>query len=156
MFASRFLTAAAALILSCAAALPTPSHAEASREGPTFTAAGAWPGFSVRYPDIAYDPVNNVYLVVTGALAHGRFQTADGVPMGTNEFYISSSGAYNQVTRVTYGGGAFLVTWLDLRIGPQPWVYGRLVKFGAGGTPDFVGPDFLIGAAVGGVNPERT
>ena len=52
MVASRFTTAAAALILSLAA-LPTPSHAQASREGPTFVAAGAWPGFALRRPDIA-------------------------------------------------------------------------------------------------------
>jgi hypothetical protein len=158
MVALRFTTAAAALILSSVAALPTPSHAQASREGPTFAAAGAWPGFSLRYPDIAYDPVNNVYLIVSGAMTHGRFQTADGVPIGSNDFYISSSAAYNQVARVAYGDGAFLVTWLDVRSDPRgavPWVYGRLVKYGAGGAPEFLGPDFLIGAAVGGVNPER-
>ena len=103
MVASRFITAAAALILSVAA-LPAPSHAQASREGPTFAAAGAWPGFGLRFPDVAYDPVNNVYLAVASPMAHGRFQTADGVPVGTNEFYISSSGAYNQTTRVEYGG----------------------------------------------------
>ncbi|MEO5821347.1 MAG: hypothetical protein ABIT71_12660, partial [Vicinamibacteraceae bacterium] len=157
MVASRFTTAAAALFLSVAA-LPTPSHAQASREGPTFAAAGAWPGFSLRYPDIAYDPVNNVYLVVSGAMAHGRFQTADGVPLGTNEFYISSSGAYNQVARVAYGDGKFLVTWLDVRSDPRgnvAWIYGRLLSYGSGGVPTFEGPDFLIGAAVGGVNPER-
>src|SRR5829696_2983557 len=129
MPASRITTAAAALILSVAA-LPSPSHAQASREGPTFAAAGAWPGFSLRYPDIAYDPVNDVYLLVTGAMAHGRFQTPDGVPLGTNEFYIPSSAAYNQVARVAYGDGKFLVTWLDVRSDPRgniAWVYGRLL-----------------------------
>ena len=90
MVASRFTTAAAALILSVAA-LPTPSHAQASREGPTFAASGAWPGTSLQRPDIAYDPVNDVYLVVSGPMTHGRFQTADGVPLGANEFYISTA-----------------------------------------------------------------
>src|SRR5215204_544897 len=108
MPASRITTAAAALILSVAA-LPSPSHAQASREGPTFAAAGAWPGSSLRYPDIAYDPINDVYLVVGGSMVHGRFQTADGVPVGSNDFYISSSAAYNQATRVEYGDGKFLV-----------------------------------------------
>jgi len=157
MVASRLITAAAALIFSLAA-LPTPSHAQASREGPTFAAAGAWPGFGLRYPDIAYDPVNNVYLVVAGSMTHGRFQTADGVPLGTNEFPISSSAAYNQTARVEYGDGKFLVTWLDVRndpAGERAFVYGRLLSFGAGGTPVFAGPDFLIGAAVGFVNSER-
>ena len=157
MVASRFTTAAAALILSVAA-LPAPSHAQASREGPTFAASGAWPGFSLRFPDIAYDPVNNVYLVVSSPMAHGRFQTADGVPVGANEFYLSSTGAYGQGTRVEYGDGKFLVTWLDVRNDPTgnvAFVYGRLVSYGTGGAPAFAGPDFLIGAAVGGVNPER-
>jgi hypothetical protein len=157
MVASRFTTAAAALILGVAA-LPAPSQAQASREGPTFAAAGAWPGFSLRYPDIAYDAANDVYLVVSGAMTHGRFETADGVPIGSNEFYISSSVKYNQVARVAYGDGVFLVTWLDVRNDPREavaWVYGRLLKYGAGGAPEFLGPDFLIGAAAGGVNPER-
>ena len=157
MHASRFITAAAALILSVAA-LPTPSHAQASREGPTFPAAGAWPGFALRYPDIAYDPINDVYLVVAGSMTHGRFQTADGVPIGANEFGISSSAAYNQAARVEYGDGKFLVTWLDVRNDPAgnvAHVFGRLVSYGAGGAPTFDGPDFLIGAAVGGVNSER-
>jgi hypothetical protein len=157
MVASRFTTAAAALILSLAA-LPTPSHAQASREGPTFVAAGAWPGFALRRPDIAYDAINNVYLVVSAPMTHGRFETADGVPVGTNEFYIPSSGAYNQTPRVAYGDGVFLVTWLDVRSDPRgglAWVYGRLLKYGAGGAPEFLGPDFLIGAATPGVDPER-
>jgi hypothetical protein len=157
MSASRFLTAAAGLL--CASlALPVPSHAQASREGPTFVAAGAWPGFGLRRPDIAYDPVNDVYLTVSAPMTHGRFETADGVPLGTNEFYISSSAAYNQTPRVAYGDGSFLVTWLDVRNDPKgnlAWVYGRLVSFGAGGSPTFAGPDFLIGAAVPGVDPER-
>jgi hypothetical protein len=80
MEASRFTIAAAALILSVAA-LPTPSHAQASREGPTFAAAGATPGSLLQRPDIAYDPVNDVYLVVAGPMTHGRFQTPDGVPL---------------------------------------------------------------------------
>ena len=89
-------------------------------------------------------------------MAHGRFQTADGAPLGTNEFYISSSGAYNQVARVAYGDGKFLVTWLDVRSDPRgavAWVYGRLLSYGAGGVATFAGPDFLIGAAPGGVEP---
>jgi hypothetical protein len=158
MVASRFTTAAAALLCFSLAALPTPSAAQASREGPTFAAAGAWPGFGVRYPDIAYDPINDVYLTVAGSMTHGRFVTPDGVPVGTNEFYIPSSAAYNQTARVEYGGGKFLVTWLDVRndpLGERGVVYGRLVSYGAGGTPVFAGPDFLIGAAVGFVNSER-
>ena len=32
----------------------------------------------------------------------GALQGADGVPVGTNEFYVPSSGAYNQTPRVAY------------------------------------------------------
>ncbi|HSJ61286.1 MAG TPA: hypothetical protein VK895_08640, partial [Jiangellaceae bacterium] len=156
MCASRFFFTAALAV--CAAAVPTISTAQASREGPTFAAAGAAPGFALRRPDIAYDPVNDVFLVVSAPLTRGRFQSADGVPFGTNEFGISSSPAYNQTPRVAYGDGKFLVTWLDVRNDPRgslAWVYGRFVSFSAGGTPVFAGPDFLIGAAVPGVDPER-
>jgi hypothetical protein len=156
MVASRFTTAAAALILSVAA-LPTPSQAQASREGPTFAASGAWPGFALRRPDIAFDPVNNVFLVISGPATHGRFVSADGVPLGV-DFPISASTAYNQTPRVAYGDGKFLVTWLDVRSDPNggnAWVYGRLVSFGANGAPTFAGADFLIGAAVPGVHGER-
>ena len=130
MVASRLTTAAAALILSVAA-LPTPSHAQASREGPTFAASGGWPGFALRRPDIAFDPVNNAFLVISGPTTHGRFVSADGVPLGV-DFPISTSAAYNQTPRVAYGDGKFLVTWLDTRSDPtgnNAWVYGRLVEF---------------------------
>ena len=158
MVASRFTTAAAALILSVAA-LPTPSHAQASREGPTFAAAGAWPGFSLRRPDIAYDPVNDVYLVVVGSddprpVPDRRRRAA----RRQRVLHLEQPRAYNQTPRVAYGDGEFLVTWLDVRSDPTgniAWVYGRLLRFGAGGAPTFVGPDFLIGAAVGGVHGKR-
>lgn len=156
MALSRF-TGAALFALACCLALPLPSSAQASREGPTFGASGAWPGFAVRRPDVAYDPVNDVYLVVSGPMTHGRFLTADGVPLG-GDFYVSASGAYNQTPRVAYssGLGGFLVTWLDLRSNPNfAQVWGRLVKFGAGGAPVFPAGDFLIGAPVPGVDGER-
>jgi len=157
MSASRFLTAAAGLL--CASlAFPVPSHAQATREGPTFVASGAWPGAGqVRRPDIAYDPVNNVYLVVTGPLTHGRFVDPDGTPLGA-DFAFSTSPAWNQTARVAYGDGKFLVTWLDVRSDPKQaagWVYGRIVTFGSGGVPTFATPDFLIGAAQPAVDPER-
>src|SRR5437868_2498312 len=101
MVPSRFTLAAAGL-LCASVALPVPSHAQASREGPTFVASGAWPGAGqVRRPDIAYDPVNNVYLVISGPLTHGRFVDADGTALGA-DFALSTSGAWNQTPRVAY------------------------------------------------------
>jgi len=132
MFASRFTPAAAALILSLAA-LPTPSQAQASREGPTFAAAGAWPGFSLRYPDIAYDPVNDIYLIVSGAMTHGRFQTADGVPIGTNEFATIDHGLDFNL-RV----GTRFAVYRDLKLARNP-----LKRVGEG-VAVMVGPQMTV------------
>ena len=151
MVDSRFTIAAAALICISTAVLPAPSFAQASREGPTFSVSGPGVGQgAVRRPDVAYDPVNNVFLVVSGPRTHGRFVNANGVPLGA-DFDLSTSPSHNQTPRVAYGNGMFLVTWLDVRSDPRQgagWVYGRLVSFGANGAPAFVGADFLIGAAL--------
>jgi hypothetical protein len=155
MVASRFTFAAALLCAS----LAVPVHAQVSREGPTFAASGAWPGAGqVRRPDVAYDPVNNVYLVVSGPLSHGRFLSADGAPLGADFAFSTAPAAWNQTPRVAYGDGKFLVTWLDVRLDPRGgagWVWGRLVSFGTNGAPTFAGPDFLVGAAAPAVDPER-
>ena len=72
----------AVVLLALVATPPQPVAAQASREGVTFTASGASPGFGVRRPDVAFDPANQVYLVVSGPMTHGRFVNSDGVPLG--------------------------------------------------------------------------
>lgn len=153
--ALRSTPALLALTLLASLAAPQPAGAQASREGPSFGVAGGW-GAAVRRPDAAFDPVNNVFLVVSGNRTHGRFVTADGGPLGT-QFYIPTNGAHNQTAKAAYSPdlGGFLVAWFDTRVNPNAYqIWGRLVKFGAGGAPDYVGADFLIAAPAIGGNAE--
>ena len=142
MVASRFITAAAALILS-AAALPTPSHAQASREGPTFAAAGAWPGFGLRYPDIAYDPVNNVYLVVSAADDPRPFPDRRRRAARYQRVLHLLEPRLQPDARVEYGDGKFLVTWLDMRndpAGERAWSTADCSASARAVHPTFAGP----------------
>ena len=153
MAVSRFTLAAAFVVLTHTV-LPAPVGAQASREGPSFTAAGPWG--TVRLPDASYDPANGVYLVVSGNLTHGRFVTQDGVPLGA-QFDVPTVLSHNQGARVAYSPdlGGFLVTWYDTRVNPNVYqVWGRLVRLGPNGAPLFTGPDFFIGAPAGGGNAE--
>ena len=65
MVTSRF-TLGAALVVLVQLIVPTAAAAQASREGPSFGTAGGWG--TVRYPDVAFDPGNAVYLTVSGNL----------------------------------------------------------------------------------------
>ncbi len=159
MVASRFTTAAAALILSLAA-LPTPSHAQASREGPTFAAAGAWPGFSAATSRHRLRPGQQR---VPGGLgsddARPLRRPPTAFPSGRTSSTSHRAAPTTRRQRVAYGDGKFLVTWLDVRNDPRgniAWVYGRLLELRRRRHAGLrTGPDFLIGAAVAGVNPER-
>jgi hypothetical protein len=149
------LPALVGVLLTLGALSPLPLLAQASREGPTFPIAGGWG--AIRHSDVAFDPANNVYLVVSGNNTHGRFVSADGTPLGT-AFYIPTSGTHDQGPRTAYSPhlGGFLVVWFDTRVNPNvPQIWGRLVKFGAGGAPSFPGGDFLVGAPAGGTNGEK-
>ena len=153
MVLTRF-TLAAALVVLVQLIAPARSAAQASREGPSFAAAGNWG--TVRMPDAAFDPANGVYLTVSGNLTHGRFVTSDGVPLGV-QFDVPTVGSHNQAARVAYSPdlGGFLVVWYDTRVNPNLYqVWGRLVRMGPNGAPLFTGPDFFIGAPTGGGNAE--
>src|SRR5215207_1867813 len=143
---------AAALVFLAQLIVPHGAAAQASREGPSFTALGPWG--TIRLPDVAFDPANGVYLTVSGNLTHGRFVNADGVPLG-GQFDIPTVGSHNQTARVAYSAelGGFLVAWYDTRANPSVYqVWGRLVRVGPNGAPLFTGPDFFIGAPAGGGN----
>ena len=66
-----------------------------------------------RWPAVAYDQGNGVYLVVFGAsgVIRGRFMNDDGTPNG--DAFSISTGNFAQAPRVAYSpdAGAFLVTW---------------------------------------------
>lgn len=139
-------------------ALPLPVAAQVARVGETF-AAIATPDLK-RRPDVAYDPVNRVYLVVSGAnVLWGRFVGADGTLLG-DPFPIPQAPGTQQAPRVAYGRnvdngqGGFLVTWLDWRGGNLSNVYGRLVAYRAGGQPAFLSAEILIAAPAGGAHSE--
>lgn len=122
---SRWICAAAVLF-----ALPAAAQAQVSVPSGTQTALA---GF-VRGVDAAYDPVNNVYLVVGGA-GHitGVFVNASGVPQ-TAAFPIKSSGGYGAFPRVAYsphannGNGGFLVAWSSEEP-PTVRLRGRMVAY---------------------------
>ncbi len=121
-----------------------PGAAQISRSGGSFAIPGVSGG--IRWPDVAYESVNNVYLAVTGpASIRGRFIRPDGT-YATDAFQINSSSAYAQTPRVicSPSAGSCLVVWSDNRSGGSyPDLYGRIVTV-AGGAPVFVSADFII------------
>ena len=47
------------------------------------------------------------------------------------------------------------MVWYDTRVNPNLYqVWGRIVRYGGGGTPQFLTGDFFIGAPAGGANGE--
>jgi hypothetical protein len=132
----------------CIALAPSPSTAGPSRVGPTFNASG---NIGSVTTDVAYDPANDVYLMVSGALggsgrAYGRFVLGDGTAVGPATFLLAATPTFTQQPRVAYSAalGGFLVTWLDNRD-----VWGRFVRYSPGG-PEFTTGDFLIDTPLGG------
>lgn len=150
----------AAACMAFAWAIPVEVCAQASRLGGMITVAQG----SIRYADIGYDPINNVYLIVSGAeRVMGRFVSGDGTALG-NVATIPDVGAGAYGPRVTYsadvggGSGGFLVTWLDLRLDPRArntHVRGRVVRYEPStGQIAKVSADFYIAAAPGGAGAE--
>ena len=128
MVASRF-TLGAALVVLAQLIAPHPAAAQASREGPSFAAAGGWG--TVRLPDVAYDAYHGVYLTVSGNNAGGRFVSMNGEPLG-GQFALSNSPTHNQSARVAYSPDlrGFLVVWYDTRVNPNLYqVWGRIVRY---------------------------
>lgn len=80
--------------------------------GPTTTVLES-NGSTVRFPDLAHDPVNDVWLVVAGQNGiRGRFLDANGTPLGAE---IALAGAETYSPRLTYAPmlDAFVVCWFD-------------------------------------------
>jgi hypothetical protein len=139
-------------LIVCLSAVLSPALADAgpSRLGGTIDASGA---IGSMVTDIAQDPVNDVYLMVSGQLTehrriYGRFVTGDGTVLRGAAFYISTG--YSMQPRVTYSAalGGFLVIWIDL----PGQVWGRFVRFSPGGEPAFATGEFLIATPVGGTD----
>jgi hypothetical protein len=150
-----------ALMLALAVLVPSVALASAGRIGGTFNASGTSPWASKR-TDVAYDPVNDVYLIVSGpavspGTVFGRFLDGSGNPLGGNVFQIPRTTAFTAMPRVAYSAdvGGFLVVWQDLRADLKGQVWGCFLKFQAGGTPNFLAAgDSYIDNATGGVFSE--
>ena len=96
-------------------------------------------GGGVRYPDAAYDAVNNVFLAVTGKKkVQGRFLSASGALLGST-FNLTTSAAFQQAPRAHCGEGVCLVVWHEGDSGTTPMA--RLVSYSGG----FVSAPFAIG-----------
>ncbi len=146
----RGLTLAGSLLAVLAA--PDPALGQASRLGDTFAIPYIYAPVR-RFPEIALDTVNGVYLTVSGNWYNGgAFVTADGVPVGS-PFQIAP-GQTAQTPSVAYSpdAGAFLVAWLDTN--DQSSVWGQMLSYGAGGIANPVTGQFLIAAAPGGAFSE--
>jgi len=136
--------------------------AQASRLGNTFyvrTPDTTQP--TMRYSDLAFDTRNNVYLVVWGMFpVKGQFLDVNGTPLGA-PFWVPYTSA-SLVPRIAYSADAdaFLVAYLDdtaaYKIENQSGrVLGRLVRYTAGGTPQFVTNEFVVSANGLGKIPEK-
>jgi hypothetical protein len=134
--------ASAAVLLSLTVFAPAAAMAQATRLGETFLVSNG----AVRGSAVAYDPKNDVYLVVSGnGVIAGRFVRADGAPLGA-PFQVQETVFYGQFPMVAYspdansGNGGFLVTWHESDGPLAPSVHTRMVSYASG----FLGPDRKI------------
>ncbi|MBE3134923.1 MAG: hypothetical protein IMZ55_15765, partial [Acidobacteria bacterium] len=148
----RILTLAGAVLITVA--VPDVALAQASRLGEGFHIPYVpypvhWPK---RFPAIAYDSVNNVYLTVSGiGTIGGAFVSADGVPVGAPFAIVPGIGALGTSLAYSPDAQAFLVTWMDE---PALSVWGQIIGYGAGGVATPVTGPFLIKSVPGGLKTE--
>jgi hypothetical protein len=124
-----------ALTLSLLAAAVA-SEAAAVRAGSTLAAIEA----ISRGSAVAYDSINNVYLVVSAqGTVRGRFVDASGTPIGA-AFQIQAGLNFGAFPRVAFspdangGAGGFLVTWSESDLPSNASLHGRMVAFGQNGA----------------------
>lgn len=134
---------------------PDAALAQASRVGDTFAVPYVpypqyWPK---RFPAVAFDSANGVYLTVAGnGTVGGAFVSADGAPLGAP--FAIVAGTAGQAPSLAYSpdAGAFLVAWLDTNTESSVW--GQMWAFGAGGVGTPVTGPFMIALAPGGAYSE--
>jgi hypothetical protein len=127
-----------AVVLSALLGSFTPVLGQASRVGET---QFPMQGF-VRFPTVAYEETNDVYLVGYGlGSASLRFVSAAGTPLGAPA-QANTSGLQVLGTRVVCAPAPLpcLFVWME----EPDRIVGRLVKYGTGGTVSFVAAPFEI------------
>jgi hypothetical protein len=102
------------------------------------------------YTDVAFDSVNKVYMATWGTFEArpclGRFLDVNGAPIG-GVFTLSDGASQCGWTRVSAGGGRFLVTF-SKRVGgtdraPIKYQMARFITFNAG-QPSFASAEIFI------------
>jgi hypothetical protein len=121
-----------------------PAAADIVPVGPTFVAVTG----PTAYGDVAYDPVNNVYLVVSGrgnGAIRGAFVSPGGYVIGTDFAIVQLNDFYDGV-RVAYGGGGFMVAWIGgyPTYGDTAKVWCRMLRYNGSGVPQFLTDQVMI------------
>lgn len=108
-----------------------PASAQLSAVGSPGSVGAAAGMSTLRWPDIAYDPANDVYLAVSGAAnIEGQYWSAQGAPLG-QPFIVNSAAIYAQAPRVVYasGVGGFIVAWHASVTNSATQIRGRIVRY---------------------------
>jgi hypothetical protein len=116
--------------LSAALAAPLPALAQVARSGPTFHIGGSTA--PVMLPDVAFDPIHDRYLLVTGnGFIEAQLLNATGNRIAAVPIHVP--GVYSQTPRVAFsphinnGQGGYLVTWHET-LGPFTQVWGKILS----------------------------
>ncbi|MGD8908028.1 MAG: C1 family peptidase, partial [Chromatiales bacterium] len=96
---------------------------------------GSCASIQTVYPDVAYNHVNESYLVVYDSLQkiYGKFIDNSGLPMG-GEFVISEFSGYQRRPSVVFDGenSRYLVTWTEANEATSSDISGQLVNSDGG------------------------
>src|SRR5690606_315995 len=131
------------LLAVVCALLPLRAEAQLSRIGGSHPVIPGVP--QVRGTDVAYDPVNNVFLLVQAyGVVSGVFVDAAGNAVSPYFTIASKAGAHAHYPRVTYGNGKFLVAWHENE-GAANAVHVRTVAY-----PSTLGPEVSLGVTAYG------
>jgi hypothetical protein len=126
-----------ALATSLAIGLSTPAFAQLSRVAATVSSYV--PGGIMRGSDVAWDPVNNVYLEVVGnGPIYGVFTDPAGGKLAAFPIFSNDGSNWAHFPHVEYGAGVnggaggFLVSW-NHNVGNVNYVWARAVSYTAPG-----------------------
>jgi hypothetical protein len=102
---------------------------------------------AARFPDVAYDPLHNVYLVVSGQQPiEGRFVDSAGNPLGASFRVSPSTGVIAARIDFNRTANAFIVTWIDegARVATDDVIGARLLRWNGSG-PEFISGELSLG-----------